>query len=138
MCKLRLYDSDHPQRPGALQALQRVLLDTLKLFAPILPFVTEEIYQGLFAPGASDLKFASIHTLAWPEYNPALEDKQAEEFGVTVALTRKNTMEAIEAIDRVFGKTRLGETAKLRQFQALLEKYCDFKKLYQALGLKKA
>jgi valyl-tRNA synthetase len=49
MCKLRLYDSDHPQRPGALQALQHVLLDTLKLFAPILPFVTEEIYQGLFA-----------------------------------------------------------------------------------------
>ena len=61
--------------------------------------------------------------------------KQAEEFGVTVALTRKNTMEAIEAIDRVFGKTRLGETAKLRQFQALLDQNCDFKKLYQALGI---
>lgn len=61
--------------------------------------------------------------------------KQAEEFGVTVLLTRLNTMETIESIDRIFGKTRLGETVKLRQFQTLLDQYCDFAKLYQALGL---
>lgn len=61
--------------------------------------------------------------------------KQAEEFGVTVLLTRTNTMETIELIDRIFGKTRLGETAKLEQFQILLDDYCDFKKLYRALGM---
>ncbi len=62
--------------------------------------------------------------------------KQAEEFGVTVILTRSNTMETIEAIERVFGKTRLGETAKLKQFQSLLDQHCDFKKMYKALGIK--
>jgi valyl-tRNA synthetase len=81
MCKLRLYNPDHPQRAGAVQALGRVLFDTLRLFAPILPFVTEEIYQGLFASESGDPKSASIHTLPWPGFNPALEDKQAEEFG---------------------------------------------------------
>ena len=82
MCKLRLYDLDHPQRSGALQALQRVLPDTLKLFAPILPFVTEEIYQGLFVPDTADPGSASIHTSPWPRIDPRLDDKQADEFGM--------------------------------------------------------
>lgn len=63
--------------------------------------------------------------------------KQAEEFGVTVVLTRLNTMETIEAIERVYGKTRLGEIAKLKQFQTLLDKHCNFARLYQAMGIKK-
>ena len=81
MCKLRLYDTDHPERSGAIYTLRRVLLVTLKLFAPIMPFVTEEIYSGLFASGAADPEFASIHTSTWPEYEASLEDKQAEQFG---------------------------------------------------------
>ncbi len=86
MCKLRLYDPGHPQRPGALQALRRVVLDTLKLLAPILPYVTEEIYQKLFtprppAPQSTDVQSASIHTAPWPIYDPALEDESAIAFG---------------------------------------------------------
>jgi valyl-tRNA synthetase len=86
MCKLRLYDAAHPQRPGALHALQRALLDTLKMLAPILPFVTEEIYQGLFPPSADALpagnRPASIHTATWPAADPALDDEGAEAFGL--------------------------------------------------------
>lgn len=62
--------------------------------------------------------------------------KQAEEFGVAVLLVRTNTMETIEAIERVFGKTRLGEKAKLKQFQALMDESCNYEKLYKAIGLK--
>jgi BioD-like phosphotransacetylase family protein len=62
--------------------------------------------------------------------------KQAEEFGVAVLLVRTNTMETIEAIERVFGKTRLGEKAKLRQFQSLMDENCDYKKLYKAIEMK--
>ena len=61
--------------------------------------------------------------------------KQAEEFGVAVLLTRLNTMETIDKIEKIFGKTRLGQTNKLRQFQALLEKNFDYQQLYQILGL---
>ena len=61
--------------------------------------------------------------------------KQAEEFGVSILLVRTNTMETIEAIDRIYGKTRLGQKSKLAQFQNLMEKHCDFKRLAQFLDL---
>jgi BioD-like phosphotransacetylase family protein len=61
--------------------------------------------------------------------------KQADEFGVTILLVRMNTLETVEAIERIFGKTRLGQTAKLQQFEALLAKHLDMDKLYQALDL---
>lgn len=62
--------------------------------------------------------------------------KQAEEFGVAVLLVRMNTMETINKIEQVFGKTRLGQTTKLKQFQNLLDQYCDYPQLYEILGLK--
>ena len=40
----------------------------------------------------------------------------AEQCGVPVLLVRENTLEAVEAIERAFGDTRLGQEAKLRQF----------------------
>ena len=62
--------------------------------------------------------------------------KQAEEFGVSVLLVRTNTMETIEAIERVFGKTRLGERAKLKQFLTLMDENCNYERLYKAMGMK--
>jgi BioD-like phosphotransacetylase family protein len=63
--------------------------------------------------------------------------KQAEEFGIAVLLVRTNTMETIEQIEKFFGKTRLGQTAKLKQFQSLLDTHLDIERLYQAIGLKR-
>jgi len=63
--------------------------------------------------------------------------KQAEEFGIAVLLVRTNTMETIEQIEKFFGKTRLGQTAKLKQFQALMDQHLDKDRLYQSLGLSK-
>lgn len=62
--------------------------------------------------------------------------KQADEFGVAVLLVRMNTMETIEALERIFGKTRLGERAKLETYQKLMDENCDYQRLYQAIGLK--
>jgi valyl-tRNA synthetase len=76
MCKQRLYEAGSLEREGARYTLQRVLLTTLKLCAPFFPFVTEEIYLGLYAGEA-----ASIHITAWPEPDPALEDAQALQAG---------------------------------------------------------
>ena len=61
--------------------------------------------------------------------------KQAEDFGVAVLLVPTSTIETVEAIERIFGKTRLGQPAKLRQFQALLDKHVNFTRIYQTLGL---
>jgi uncharacterized protein len=62
--------------------------------------------------------------------------KQAEEHGVTTMLVHANTMETIETIDRIFGKTRLGQAAKLAQFQDLLNQHLDYDRLTQLMGLK--
>jgi len=61
--------------------------------------------------------------------------RRAEECGVPVLLVRANTMETVEGIERVFGKTRLGQSAKLEQFEHLFAGHFDFGRLYRALGL---
>jgi valyl-tRNA synthetase len=78
MSKQRLYEQDHPARAAACYSLYQVLLAILKLLAPYLPYVTEEIYQGLFASQAGS---ASIHGSRWPEPIPYLEDENAERSG---------------------------------------------------------
>jgi hypothetical protein len=44
-------------------------------------------------------------------------------------------LETVEAIERIFGKTRLGQVAKLQQFEALLAEHIDLDRLYQVLNL---
>jgi len=61
--------------------------------------------------------------------------RRAEEIGIPVLLVRQNTMETVEIVERVFGKTRLGQSAKLEQFEALLEEHFDFERLYEGLGM---
>lgn len=56
--------------------------------------------------------------------------RRAEQCGVPVLLVRTNTMETVESVERVFGKTRLGQATKLEQFEALLEEFFDFQRLY--------
>ncbi|MBE0409573.1 MAG: phosphotransacetylase family protein [Anaerolineales bacterium] len=62
--------------------------------------------------------------------------RQAEEFEVAVLLVPTNTMETIEAIDRVIGKSRLGLPAKLEKFEQLFAQHVDSDRLYRALSLK--
>ena len=63
--------------------------------------------------------------------------KQAEEFGIAVLLVRSNTMETIEQIEKFFGKTRLAQTTKLKQFQTLLDTHLDKERFYHSLGFLK-
>jgi BioD-like phosphotransacetylase family protein len=59
--------------------------------------------------------------------------RRAEEQGVVVLLTHHNTMETVEAIERVFGKTRLGQPEKLARFEALMAEHFDFDRFYRWL-----
>jgi BioD-like phosphotransacetylase family protein len=56
---------------------------------------------------------------------------------VAVLLVRPNTIATVEAIERVFGKTRLGQTAKLERFEALLAEHVNLDRLYQTLALER-
>ena len=64
--------------------------------------------------------------------------RQADEFGVAVLLVRQNTMEAIETIEKIYGKTRLGDTAKLKQYHALIDEHMDYPRLKEIMGLASA
>ncbi|MBI2652413.1 isoleucine--tRNA ligase [Candidatus Woesearchaeota archaeon] len=54
-----------------------VLMDSLKLFAPIAPFITEAMYQKL--RHEFKLKDESIHLSDWPKYKEELVDKELED-----------------------------------------------------------
>ena len=61
--------------------------------------------------------------------------KQAEESGVAVVLVPENTLETVEAVDAIFGKTRMAQAAKLEQFQALFDQHVDWARLFKNFGL---
>jgi valyl-tRNA synthetase len=68
-----------PEQVEAARAtLHSVLLGILKLFAPFIPYITEEIYQIVFRPFGGPV---SIHISEWPVYDESVVDAEAEESG---------------------------------------------------------
>ena len=63
--KKRVYQGEGNAKLSAQYTLYYSLLTILKLIAPIMPFITEEIYQEHFRKNE---KTKSIHVSEWPEY----------------------------------------------------------------------
>ena len=59
--------------------------------------------------------------------------KQAEAMCVPILLVTSNTMETVEALDRIFGKTRLRQKEKLDKFLGFVKEFIDLKRLDKAL-----
>ncbi len=80
MVKNRLYDQtdDVLKKQSAKYTLYQVLLALIKILAPIMPYITEEIYQLVFR--RCELK-ESVHLTGWPEINTELIDENAETIG---------------------------------------------------------
>jgi valyl-tRNA synthetase len=80
--KGRLYDpKDELQKRSAQFTLDYVLKTILKLLAPLMPFITEEIFQLRYAR-REDVK--SIHVSRWPQYRADWEDKEAQVIGAQI------------------------------------------------------
>lgn len=62
--KFRVYNGTKAEKESAFFTLYNSLFVLLKLIAPIMPFVTEEIYQEYFKKNE---KIKSIHISEWPE-----------------------------------------------------------------------
>jgi valyl-tRNA synthetase len=105
LAKARLYGASGPAHEAARYTLGVVLLDTLKLFAPFLPHVTDEIYAGLFAAHEGN---AMIHRASWPEPDEALIDDEAEVAGEIV-------VEIATAVRRHKSEANLSLGAELAQ-----------------------
>lgn len=81
LIKDRLYNPGkrgEEARQSAQYALYRSILSVLKMLAPVVPHITEEIYQAYFAEKEGK---KSIHISEWPEYIEEEIDGQAEKAG---------------------------------------------------------
>ncbi|MBN1503102.1 valine--tRNA ligase [Candidatus Woesearchaeota archaeon] len=86
MVKDRLYNTENYDKEEVLSAkfaLYEGLLTLLKLIAPIMPYVTEEIYQLYFSKIE---KKKSIHISKWPSYNKEWVDNKTEVLGDIIVL----------------------------------------------------
>jgi BioD-like phosphotransacetylase family protein len=89
----------------------------------------------------SDIQLAALETsticlvLTGNLHPSPLIIKQAEDLGVPIFLVPDTTMGTVETIERIFGKTRLGQVAKLEQFIKLFSDHVDMKNLYKVFGL---
>jgi valyl-tRNA synthetase len=103
LSKARLYGEPGPEQHAAQWTLYHALLSVLKLLAPYLPYITEEIYQGVFRrwDGAT-----SIHLSTWPTEQPEWIDPQVEEAGQFV-------LELLRQVRRHKAEQRLSVGAEL-------------------------
>jgi valyl-tRNA synthetase len=65
--KKRVYQGERDKKLSAQYTLYKALLTILKLIAPIMPFITEEIYQENFRRYEKE---KSIHLERWPKPEP--------------------------------------------------------------------
>ncbi len=72
LVKSRVYNGAKSEKESAFFVLYNSLLAIIKLIAPIMPFVTEEIYQTYFLQNEKD---KSIHISNWPEKFKIKENK---------------------------------------------------------------
>ncbi|MBX3063943.1 MAG: phosphotransacetylase family protein [Anaerolineae bacterium] len=61
--------------------------------------------------------------------------ERAKEMGVAVLTTGRSTIETVEAVEKVFGKTRLAQPEKLSRYRQLLDQHFDFGRLFVDMGL---
>jgi valyl-tRNA synthetase len=104
--KGRLYEpKDELQKRSAQFALDHVLSAILKLFAPIMPFVTEEIFHLRFARKEG---VKSIHVSRMPEFREEWNDQQAEVVGAEI-------LKIIEAVRKHKTANQLAMNAPLQR-----------------------
>jgi valyl-tRNA synthetase len=76
--KDRIYNEHRVHTEAAQYGLYHALYTILKLFAPFVPHITEELYHKYYK---EQKKHLSIHTAPWPAVNEELIDDNVERIG---------------------------------------------------------
>lgn len=98
MVKDRFWTPDrYPEtaRVSARATLWESLREVLALYAPFVPFVTEEIYQRIYRPAEGTV---SLHVTAWPVFRP---DRTAEVPEMTAVSSILRGVRAMRTTSRV-------------------------------------
>jgi valyl-tRNA synthetase len=93
MEKPRLYEGSSDERAAASSVVAWVLERTLRLLHPLMPFVTEEVWQRF---GAGD----SIVIADWPEPHPEHRDQEADEAFGAWTEAMEGARSSLPAIER--------------------------------------
>lgn len=118
--KHRLYGQNDEQ---AKNTLYITLLSILKLYAPILPFITEEIYQLFFRKIEKD---KSIHLSSWPKSNKSfvVSASQIKEF--------ETVLKIIARIRKHKAKQNISMAQEIKEYKirnkVIVEKYGEMLK----------
>ena len=114
--KNRLYDDGKKNKKGRESAqctLYSVLFSLLRLLAPFVPFITEEIYQTFFREKKNP---KSIHLCNWPDFDKKLYDREKIKSG-------KILLALVAAMRKYKAERGLSMKAELRK----VEISCDTK-----------
>jgi len=119
--KYRLYGDNELSKAGAVNTLKIVFKDILKMFAPIIPFVTEELFG----------EEKSIHISSWPKAKEV--DYKLDMLGFEKAI------EAINEIRKYKSENKISLGAEIEEYKLITEvdiaKYGEFIK--RAIKVKK-
>lgn len=127
MAKLPLYGDDEAAKLTTRSVLAYVLDNTMRLLHPMMPFITEEIWQHLPHEGES------ITVADWPKVRPEFnfqeESKQMKLLMDIIRSVRNIRAEVNTPISKkvpLFIKAKDEETVKiLEENKAYLEKFCN-------------
>ena len=100
LTKARLNGEDEQAKKNAQNVLCYVLIETLKLLHPFMPFLTEEIWQAL-PHGQNDEGVDFLMLSKWPEWNDAFAFPAEEQAmgmvieAITAVRARRNEMNVV-------------------------------------------
>ena len=94
--KKRIYTGKGDKKLSAQYTLYHSLLTILKLIAPIMPYITEEIYQTYFKKLEKD---KSIHTSKWPEVKKVKDDGGFSDLVNLISKVRQEKTKAKKAMN---------------------------------------
>jgi valyl-tRNA synthetase len=121
--KYRLYGNEIESKRSAQKTLNNVFINILKLYAPIIPFVTEEIFQYFSNE-------QTIHLSAWPEKIYIDSNLDISDFNEAVA--------AVDEIRKYKSENKISLGAEIEEYKLKtkvdLEKYKTF--IAQAIKVK--
>ncbi len=127
--KNRIYKGTPEQKISAQYVLYKSLLMVIKLMAPIMPFITEELYQNYFKKTEKE---ESIHISKWPEFEL---EQATEEFDLFIEILARIRQEKTRAQKSM--KTEVVLTLPSEEEKKLNGMIDDLKAVINAKEIKK-
>jgi valyl-tRNA synthetase len=108
--KKRIYNETKDKKKSAQYTLYHTLFSIIKIYAPIMPFITEELYQEYFS---SNEKKESIHICSWPkklQYGKTKEDISFSDFTELLSKIRQEKTNLKKSMNSEINLTLKKET----------------------------